>query len=281
MTADRLPDELRALGRTIATPPVDHEAVAAEVLRRLAGSPAPVTPKRWRRAVSWVATTVRQRRRRAVLAVVSGLLLALVLTPPVRATVADWFGFAGVLVRFGPSLPSASVSVPPAVAAPSGPAPSTAGPSATVPSATGTLDEAARRVGFSPVVPRMLGAPDGVEVSADRRLLSLSWRENAGTLRLDEFEGRLAPLFFKTVGGRGAEYVYVGEQSALWFPTPHEVVLIDKDGGERRESARPAGPTLVWESGGVTLRLEGVPDRKRAVEIAESVPEPGTNGGTR
>ena len=36
-------------------------------------------------------------------------------------------------------------------------------------------------------------------------------------------------------------------------------------------SARQSGPVLLWQSSGVTLRLEGVSDQARAVAIAESV----------
>jgi hypothetical protein len=181
----------------------------------------------------------------------TGVLLALVLTPPVRATVAEWFGF-GVVVRPGPPIPSAP---PP-------------------PSATGslTLEEAARLVRFSPAVPRALGEPDGVEVAPDGRLVALSWNGQGGTRRLDEFEGQMAPMFVKSVARAGVEYVEVNGRTALWFPEPHEIELIDENGVERTATARPAGPTLVWESAGVTLRLEGVPDLRRAIEIARSVP---------
>jgi hypothetical protein len=256
LPADELAGELRAVGRTLRLPaPPDGDALASAVGERLEGVPSPASrrgrPRAW--ITAWPARirTALGAPRRAVAVALAAVLLALVLTPPVRATVAEWFGF-GVVVR--PGLPVPSAPAPPA--------------------ATGslTLAEAERLVRFAPVVPPALGTPDSAEVGANGRLLSLSWNEPGGTRRLDEFEGRLAPRFVKSVGSRGVRYVDVDGQLALWFPEPHEVELIGEDSVVRTESARPAGPTLVWESAGVTLRLEGVPDRRQAIEIAESIP---------
>ncbi|MEQ7124317.1 hypothetical protein ABN034_07300 [Actinopolymorpha sp. B11F2] len=250
---DGLADDLRVLGRTIHTPAPDGDALAAAVMERLAAEPAPTGHRGRLRAwaAAWtepIRAVLREPRRVAVVAA-TALVVALALTPPVRATVAEWFGF-GVVVRPGPRVPSAP---PP-------------------PSATGslTMKDAARLVRFIPVVPRALGTPDKVDVASDGRLLSLSWSSSGGTRRLDEFEGQLAPMFVKSVSRGEAEYVDLDGRTALWFPTPHEVALIDEAGAERTESARPAGPTLVWESSGVTLRLEGVADKRRAIEIARS-----------
>jgi hypothetical protein len=38
------------------------------------------------------------------------------------------------------------------------------------------------------------------------------------------------------------------------------------------DAGRLAGPTLFWQSGGVTFRLEGVASRDDALAIASSVP---------
>ncbi|MGH3716715.1 MAG: hypothetical protein ACRDT4_25140 [Micromonosporaceae bacterium] len=230
--------ELRALGRElpVGEPP---DGLADAVLTRIAELPVP------RR--SWL-----RRRWPALVAALLGLLLVGVLAPPVRATVAEWLGLGGVVVRHDPDPPPASAPPPP-----------TAG--------TGlTLAEARRLVGFTPLLPRDLGTPDGVEVSADRRVLSLTWhRGGDGVLRLDQFDGRLDPSFAKSVHG-DIEWVKVGGTSAWWIPRPHEVVVLAPDGTERREQARLAGKTLIWQYGSVTLRLEGDLTRDRAVAIAES-----------
>ncbi|RIQ32502.1 hypothetical protein, partial [Jiangella rhizosphaerae] len=178
------------------------------------------------------------------------VVVALGLTPPVRAAVGEWLGIGAVAVRPGPSQPSASA--PPEAR-------------------TGlSLDAAAELTGLTPVVPAVLGAPDGVEASADHRVLSLTWGSGTGTIRLDQAADPLSPVYLKTaVPGATAVTLTVEGRDAWWFATPHDLVLLAPDGTERTESARVAGPTLVWVDDGVTFRLEGA-GRDRAVEIAES-----------
>ncbi|HEY8454705.1 MAG TPA: hypothetical protein VIL34_03870 [Actinopolymorphaceae bacterium] len=246
--ADRLPDELRALGRALPPPDIDEAALAAAVLERITTETAPGSDRPSEAALrSW--RSVIERRRKLLVASVAGALLALALTPPVRATVADWLGL-GVVVRPGPSVSTAPP--PPPVGKPV------------------DVDEAQRLVGFAPVIPRALGEPDAVGVDTDRRLLSMTWEKDGHRIRLDEFADQLSPLFFKKVLSGTGEYVEVGGRGGLWLPKPHHVVLLDENGRERIESARSAGPTLIWETRGLTLRLEGVSDRKRALEIAAS-----------
>ena len=53
-----------------------------------------------------------------------------------------------------------------------------------------------------PVIPTAFGSPQGVQVSTDRRLLSMSWTDaDAGPVRLDQFDGRLDYAFAKTAPG--------------------------------------------------------------------------------
>ncbi|HEX6935129.1 MAG TPA: hypothetical protein VF227_01275 [Actinomycetes bacterium] len=246
---DALAAELTALGRAVPLPP--HQRVTETVITRLAEAPTPARPGRTerllRRAVNAVAV-----RRRSVVAVATALLVALVATPPVRATVLDWFGFAGVVVRQAPTPEPASSAPPPTVAG------------------TVSLDEARRLVAFEPLVPAELGAPQAVEVSGDRRLLSMGWTGGPDqVVRLDQFDGRLDYVFAKSAPG--VEYTEVGDAFALWFDEPHEVVVLDRDGTRRTETARLAGHTLIWEHGPTTLRLEGDLSQARALEIARSV----------
>lgn len=109
-------------------------------------------------------------------------LLALLAAPPVRAEVAEWLGFAGVQVRLDPESPSRSAAAPPPPRAP-GDTP---------------LVEASALVAFSPVVPALLGAPDGVEVSADRRILSMTWDTDSGVVRIDQIDAGLDYAMAKT-----------------------------------------------------------------------------------
>jgi len=189
-----------------------------------------------------------RRWRRWVAGAFLGLLAGGVVASPVGATIREWLGFHGVAVTSGD--------------------PVTGTP--TVPPATGSteLADAAARAGFEPVVPDALGEPDGVEVSADAAVVSLSWTTGQGTVRLDQFRGTVEPLFWKTAPE--AEHTAVGTRDALWLPTPHRVTLLSPDGDVRQLPSRLSAPTLVWLSDDLTLRLEGDLDRAEAVAIAES-----------
>ena len=143
--------------------------------------------------------------------------------------------------------------------------------SPSVPPAEGrlSLDQAAALVDFQPYVPTALGAPDRVAVSADRRLLSMSWGDGAGTIRLDQFDAMLSPKFWKT--SVDPVLVRVDSGEGLWFPAPHEVVVLGESGEEVRVPARLAAQTLIWPIETRTLRLEGDLTQARALEIAASL----------
>ncbi|QFZ74698.1 hypothetical protein GFH48_16775 [Streptomyces fagopyri] len=272
--APGLAEELRALGRSLTGPGGSRgESMAERVLERILAEriPVPVAVRpgpgeRLRAVRRWV-----RLRGRVLTAGLCGLLTVLVLTPPVRAAVVDWFGFGGVEVRYDPSaVPSPGAEVP------------GCGPSL-------TLAEAGRRAGFAPLVPDVLGVPDAVTVTRDpkvRFLMTLCWREHGRTVRLDEYPAGLDIGFTKTVreppewvplgvdgSGSGGADADFGDP-ALWFPRPHLLSfwLVDASGGRVTRSERTAGPTLLWTRGGeVTLRLEGVASKARAVEIARSL----------
>ncbi|MFJ6574218.1 hypothetical protein ACIQNU_43190 [Streptomyces sp. NPDC091292] len=280
VSKDRLPEELRGLGRALARADAEAgtESMVERVLERiLAGDlPAPVALTEPRgpsgRARRWAHGAKRwiRARRRALTAALCGLLTVLALTPPVRAAVSDWFGFGGVRVRVDPSsAPTSDAKVP--------------GCGRTL-----TLAEAGRRAGFAPVVPKALGTPDAVQVTGgrgDRALISLCWRDAGGTVRLDEFPAQLDFTFAK-VTAVPAEWLELrprdeGEGAppndpALWFAAPHRLTFwMRDDEGERwTRSERVAGPTLLWThpGEGLTLRLEGVPSSERALDIARSTP---------
>ncbi|MFE9767018.1 hypothetical protein ACFYPC_21270 [Streptomyces sp. NPDC005808] len=299
----RLPEELRALGRSLDQPgAAGSESMVERVLEQILAErlsipdsvpvAVPVTdpPGRGERLRGvrlgderhgderhgderLRGVRLRSMRRwarkrwRALTAGLCGLLTVLVLTPPVRAAVVDWFGFGGVEVRYRPS------------AAPS--------PGAKMPDCADTsltLAEAGRQAGFTPLVPPALGTPGAVMVTREpkgRFLVTLCWREQGHTIRLDEFAAQLDPVFTKVVREQ-PEWVPLGAgtgyaNQALWFAEPHllELWLVDEDGDRFTRSQRTAGPTLLWTHGGdMTLRLEGVASRSRAVEIAKSVSRP-------
>lgn len=195
------------------------------------------------------ATRPHARWRRWAAGLLLGLLGAGVVVSPVGATLREWLGFHGVGVT----------SDDPVTGTP------------TVPAASGgtSLDRAAAVAGFTPLVPAELGPPEGVEVSDDGAVVSLSWTTEDGTLRLDQFEGGVDPLFWKSAPE--ASHVTVSGQAALWLPTAHRVTVVDGDGDVRHLPSRLSAPTLVWLSGELTLRLEGDLDLAVATRIAESV----------
>ncbi|MFI9613024.1 hypothetical protein ACIHCM_15360 [Streptomyces sp. NPDC052023] len=279
--ADRLPEELRALGRSLGPVGGGSETMAERVLGQILAERVPVPvaePRgfagRLRAARRWL-----RARRRSLTAALCGLLTVLVLTPPVRAAVFDWFGFGGVEVRYDPS------------AEPS--------PGAEVPGCGRSLSlgQAARRAGFEPLVPDALGRPDAVTVSGmpqGRSLVSLCWSERGRTIRLDQYAASLDTAFVKTVREQ-PQWLSLGADApagsppgpALWFPRPHLLTfwLVDADGTRYTQEERTAGPTLLWArqtlDGAVTLRLEGVAARERALAVAQSLEEGGESGESR
>ncbi|GLW44972.1 hypothetical protein Stsp02_06340 [Streptomyces sp. NBRC 14336] len=268
-----LPEELRSLGRSLDRPGADGpETMVERVLGQILAEslPVPVAEparpgERLRSARRW--TRVRWR---SLTVTFCGLLAVLVLTPPVRATVLDWFDFGGVGVRYDPSArPTASAEVIRCER-----------------SESVSLARAERQAGFAPAVPPALGRPDAVTVTEEpdgRFLVSLCWQEGGGTVRLDEFPERLDIGFVKTVREQ-PEFIALGDTSApdpaLWFARPHLLSfwLVGEDGSPHTRKERTAGPTLLWTHGAgtpdgetLTLRLEGVPSKERAVEIAKSL----------
>ena len=236
-----LVEELRALADAVpAPPPTSADAMADAVLARL-----PAVRLRHR-------PVLPRRRLVAIAAAVLAGLAALLAASPVRAVVRDWFGFGGVHVRISPT-----------------PAPTTAAPPPTV-APNASMAEARAALGFAPLVPAELGPPDAVQVSAERRLVSMNWTGGRdGTVRLDQWAAQLDGLAAKTA--RGVRFTSVGGDFALWFDAPHEVVLATDDhGGARSEPPRLAGHTLIWQTPRATLRLEGDITYERALAIASS-----------
>ena len=235
---DDLARDLAALGRAVDVP-VSGASLSVRVLERLPEAP----PAK--------AAAGARRRRIAVAVAVAVGLLALLATPPVRAAVADWFGFGGVRVERGETQAPTADPTPPTV------------------SPGVSLAVTAAMVGFTVSVPEALGEPDGVEVSDDRRMVSMSWNtDDEGVLRLDQFDATLDFSVLKTAPD--VQYAAVNDIDALWFEEPHEVALLEPDGTQITHSARLAGHTLIWMTDGVTLRLEGDVELSRAVEIAGS-----------
>lgn len=219
------------------------------VLAGLATEPAPV-PSPAARLRARLADAFRWLRARAgrLLAALVVLVFGVAVSP-VGAQVAEWFDFHGVLVGPEEDEPEGEPTIPPAPG-------------------ELTVGQAAELVAFRPVVPRILGEPDAVSVSEDGRLLSMSWGSGRETVRLDQFEGSIQPAFYKA--SSDVRRVDVDGRDGLWFPTPHAVDVLTLAGEPATLEPRLAAPTLVWETDGVTYRLESRFTEGESVVVAES-----------
>lgn|SRR5690625_3110494 len=242
---DTLEDDLRALGE-----PLRAERAGDALVDRIAAvvGDAPV-PQR-RRADVWIGRFTAWWRW--CVAGIAGLLVLVLLVPPIRATVVDWFGFGGVIVRESPS-----------------PGPTDAPEPPTIDSGM-SLAHARGLVDFEVRLPSALGRPDAVDVTNKRRILSMSWDTSEGNVRLDQFDGAPKPVFMKEIYS-DADVADVRGAMALWFDEPHEVVVLGDDGTSYETPPRLAGSTLIWQRGDTTLRLEGDLGRQHALEVARSV----------
>jgi hypothetical protein len=229
---------------------------------------------------SWAAGL----ERRALWLVAALLLIAivggLVLFPEARNAIADRLGLQGVLIRWVDETPPLE---PPHVGAPlqlGRPV---------------TLDEAQAAVDFPVLVPDaasfdtpaeiyLLDQDQGAMISfvyPARSELPASDETGVGAL-LTQFQGEAdRDLIEKGLLGDGAqeshlEAVTVGGDPGFWISgAPHAFFFVCYDVGEcRQEQYRLAGNVLIWERGGVTLRLESALSRESALAIAESVPAP-------
>jgi len=235
---DQLVAELRALGAVLRTP--EPPDVRAAVRARLTHRVKPRT--RWLAAAAAALVAV-------VIAVV----------PQSRAAVAN--AVTGVLRFAGVEVHRGQPHIQPLPS----PAPSMR--------STG-LDEARRQAKFPITVPARLGVPEEVQVAdpapdGGPRVVSLLYRN--GTIRLDEFDGELDLGFVKTQPDADLQWTDVKGRDALWIPRPHAVAYVDRNGVRHEETARLAGPTLIWTDGRVGYRLEGVPTLSEAVAIAASL----------
>lgn len=278
--------ELIALGRTLVVDPPAID-LAERVLARIAetdveGAGAPAAPNKapavlgrsWlpgraparlpHRLAAWL-TSLRAPRRRALATLIAALLVV-VLVPPVRAAVLDFFRIGGVTVQEVPS-PSGA----PATSDTEGSAPTS--PGAVV---VGSLAEASNLVGFHITAPPGLGAPTTIAATRQGRVVELTWGTGAGSTRLDVFDGSLAFGYLKSVW-QAVTPTDVAGKEAVWFAAPHLIEWTDRAGVTVASAPRVAGPTLVWVDRDrtgreITYRLEGPSTLDAAKAIAESVP---------
>ena len=141
-----------------------------------------------------------------------------------------------------------------------------------------TLAEATAAAGFTPVVPRELGAPDRVWLTSGTRtfdqpdsvLVAMAWLPRPGLPRIPG-----TPFGASLIEVRGDDDVlvkHVGapfdelrEAHAYWIDTPHEVELLTRDG---TRVFPVTGNVLVWQRGALALRLETDLAQRAALDLA-------------
>ncbi|MFK4043056.1 hypothetical protein ACI2LC_45270 [Nonomuraea wenchangensis] len=196
----------------------------------------------------------RSRRRRrwgVVVAVVAVVVAVTAATPQGRAAVEKILRFAGVELQVSDTPPPPLTTTAP------------------LPGERAVAPEELPALARFPVrTPTRLGPPQAATVSDGGRVVSMFW---PGGIRLDQFDGEMEPYFFKQLGppfpahvvlGGGAEGWWVGGEHPLGHLRRADGTVVP---------LRQAAPTLIWTSGGVNLRLEGVRTAGEATAIADSL----------
>jgi hypothetical protein len=117
-----------------------------------------------------------------------------------------------------------------------------------------------QELGFEPLLPR-LGRPSEVRVDTGGAYLVVVY---AGRVRLSEFESEGSIVTKLAKVSQGVEPLTVNGGPGLWVPAGHVVYELGRQ-------PRLAANTLLWEQGGLTLRLEGRFTKAEALEVARSV----------
>ncbi|GAA4530538.1 MULTISPECIES: hypothetical protein [Nonomuraea] len=231
---DDIEAELRALAGSLDVPAPPPEQVAAAVRTRLE-APRPVK---------------RRRRWRIVAVAVVALVAVTAATPQGRQAVTAILRYAGIELRLGGDTPAPV------------PTPAPLPGEREVPP-----DEVAGQVAFPVRTLAALGEPERVTVADGGRVVSMFWPDG---IRLDQFDGRMDPFFFKRLGPPFPDEVEVDGVTGFWLPGSHPLGYITREGGGE-VPLRQAGPTLIWQAGDVGHRLEGAPSMARAAELAGSL----------
>jgi hypothetical protein len=255
--------ELRELGTLIDYPPTPDVARAA----RAALDESNDRPRRFRMAFPTL--------RWAAVAAAFVLVVAVpTLSPGLRATVGDWFAAESFQNAGEPAVDAGSPERQSEAGAPS------AGASkrreSLAPRFSGErirLREARARMDGTLLLPRTLGKPDKVYAggTSGKAGVVLVYRDGlpplgdtALSLVLTEVPGDIGPAHLRGKATVGAELerVNVDGGPGYWGSAGRIPSATDP---------RLSGNVLIWEQGGVSLRLEADVHKEQAVRIAQSV----------
>lgn len=253
---DRLESQLRELGEHLDTGPAPD--VATQVVRRLRTEPAPLAIRARRRLVTLVAALLT--------AVLTAGLLAV---PAVRAAVGELLSLPGVVFDRDEPLP------------PKRPAPPGALGAAYQLTGRVTLADARRLAPGRTLVPAGVGDPDEVYVTGKDAdvAVHLLWAARSGESALPGSRAGLYVTVFgaqadaylqKMIRGVDSEEVTVDSRPAVWISEEHGTLQFGRDGLPDFSTSRRAGPTLLVDRGGMTLRIEADRPKAAMIDLATS-----------
>lgn len=258
--------ELRRLAGRVDVPA--RPDYAARVVDQLTARPLEGPIRR-----PWVGRLFPARLRPlgALVLVLLAVLAVTLSVPAGRRAVADIFGITGVRVQ---QLPSAA------------PTPRATFDAALDLGRARPLAQARARVSFAVALPRYHGlrTPDATYLRRERGLESVSMvylpraqfpavlDGQVGVL-LSEYAGTATPYFDKLVSEPGSvtRVSVAGRWPGLFFAEPEHVFVRDTQGGVHFERSRLSAPSLVWERGAVTYRLEANVDQATMLAVAASL----------
>lgn len=193
----------------------------------------------------------RRSRRRVVLAFAALVLLALTVAlavPEARSAIQRWLRIGVVRVELVDELPKLRIQ------------------NRLLLGDRVTLGEASRRFGRPVLLPDLkeVGRPDRLYFfgrGPSRRVTALWGSRSEPKLLLQQFRGALEPEFAKKIaaGGTDVRFATVNGRPALGlFGEPHYFMYLDPETHQGvTDRVYLVGNVLLWESGDLTLRLEG------------------------
>ena len=217
---------------------------------------------------------------RALVPVAATLLVilaaVLVVSPEARAKAAEILGLRGVQIFQVPETPSPTPTRSPGA--------TVTPPPGAFPGTRVTLAEARAGAGFALRLPVAFGEPDEVylQTADNGNRVTLLYRSVPGippspqmgvSAAVVEVAGSVdANIFAKFAGpGTKVEPLTVNGGQGVWLEgEPHQIVYRDTRGNFIPDTLRLAGNTLLWEQGGVTLRIEAQVSKDEALRIAGS-----------
>ena len=256
---ERFGDRVQVLAAALAYPPTPD--VAGRVRARLQTRAPAARPDRRRLAL-------------AGLALVAACLGALAV-PQVRAALVDFIQIGVVRIFVVPPTATPTPTPPPTGTIPPAPAPTpTILPSLLDLAGRTTLADARQRSGFSiplPTYPAGLGQPDYVFLQQmDKPMVVLVWIDPAQPARVRLSLHIISPGSFAVakVEPTVIQTTTVNGQAAVWAEGPYLLRLTNENYDVRRLIN---GHVLIWESDGITYRIETDESLSEAIKIAESL----------